>query len=82
MTTLKEFDAMLARADWHYQYSDDPTAYRAGRDGIERLARISEQSPEHLSLMRAHSACAYSPIPQEQARVIRDATRRELGVLE
>ena len=78
MTTLAEFDALLARADWHYQRSDDPTEYRRGRASMDALGRIDSESPQHLALLKAWSDYAYSPIHEEQARVIRDATRREL----
>lgn len=81
MTTLAEYDALLARVDWHYQRSDDPTEYRRGQAAMDALGRICDESPEHLALFTAWSNYAHSPIPMDQARVIRDATRRELGVL-
>jgi hypothetical protein len=78
MTTLAEFDALLSRCDWHYQRSDDPTEYRRGEASMDALGRINSESPAHLALFTAWSNYAHSPIPEEQARVIRDATRREL----
>ena len=78
MTTLAEFDALLSRCDWHYQRSDDPTEYRRGKASMDALGRINSESPAHLALFTAWSNYAYSPIPEEQARVIRDASRREL----
>lgn len=81
MTSLAEYDALLARVDWHYQRSDDPTEYRRGKATMDALGRICDESPEHLALLTAWSNYAHSPIPMDQARVIRDATRRELGVL-
>jgi hypothetical protein len=78
MTTLAEFDALLCRCDWHYQRSDDPMAYRRGAASMAALGRIDSESPAHLALLTAWSNYAYSPIPEEQARVIRDASRREL----
>ncbi len=81
MTTLAEYDALLSRVDWHYQRSDDPTEFRRGQAAMDALGRICDESPEHLALLTAWSNYAHSPIPMDQARVIRDATRRELGVL-
>lgn len=78
MTTLAEFDASLARCDWHYQRSDDPTEYRRGAASMDALWRVTSESPAHLALFNAWSSFAHSPIPAEQARFIRDATRREL----
>lgn len=78
MTTLAEFDALLARADWHYRHADDPMAYRRGAASMAALWAIERESPAHLALLTAWSNYAYSPIPEEQARVIRDASRREL----
>ena len=75
MTTLAEFDALLARADWHYQRSDDPTMYRRGAASMTALWAIERESPEHLSLLRAWHACAHSDLPLEEACAIRDAAR-------
>lgn len=81
MTTLAEFDAQLARADFHYQHSDDPGEYRRGAAGMDQLRIIALRSAEHQALLSAWMSFAHSPIPVDQARVILDATRRALGVL-
>ena len=78
---IVEYDALLSAADWHYHRSDDPTEYRRGKASMAALGRIDEESPEHLALLTAWRNCAHSPLPRDQARFIRDATRRELGVL-
>jgi hypothetical protein len=77
MTTLKDFDNLLARADWHFQRSDDPTVYRSGVASMAALCAIERESAAHAALLTAWSNYAHSPIPEEQARMIRDATRRE-----
>ncbi|CAB5194997.1 hypothetical protein UFOVP168_41 [uncultured Caudovirales phage] len=78
MTSLADFDALLARADWHYQRADDPMAYRRGAASMAALGRIDSESPAHLALLKAWSNYAYSTMPEEQARATRDAARREL----
>ncbi len=78
MTTLAEFDALLARIDWHYQRSDDPTVYRRGAESTAALGPIERESPEHLSLIRAWRDCAYSELPRPDARAVRDRARREV----
>lgn len=81
MTTLAEFDAQLARADFHYQHSDDPAEYRRGVAAMHQLGLISLLSAEHQALLTAWANFSHSPIPVDQARIILDATRRALGVL-
>jgi len=39
----QEFLQRLRYADWHYGRSDDPRAYREGRDGIAELQRIANE---------------------------------------
>lgn len=81
MTTLVEYDALLSRADFHYQHSDDPGEYRRGAAAMFQLGLIALLSAEHGALLTAWTSFAHSPIPVDQARVILDATRRALGVL-
>lgn len=48
--TLNEYYVLLANHDWFYQFSDDDRAFRAGRDGFNKLKTIAFESPEHQKL--------------------------------
>lgn len=36
---LSDYEKLLAKHDWFYQYSDDSRVYRAGRTAFETLCR-------------------------------------------
>lgn len=38
--TVAEYRAALASHDWHFERSDDPSAYRAGRDSYEHILHL------------------------------------------
>lgn len=38
--TVAEYREALAAHDWYYHQSDDPTAYRAGRDSFEHILHL------------------------------------------
>lgn len=54
--TPKEFHRQCAQHDWHHGYSDDPGAYRAGRDNADRLASITHAQPELAPILKAWQA--------------------------
>ena len=43
-TTPKEFYELLERHDWWYEQSDDPNAYRKGRNERHRLQAIAQEN--------------------------------------
>lgn len=50
-TDLREFWDSLREVDWFYEMSDDPRAYRRGRESVERArARARELGPAGLEL--------------------------------
>ena len=58
--TLKEFYTILARHDWYYMYSDDPSYYRAGEASSKRLQAIAQNSQAHKDLLNAWSKHMFS----------------------
>lgn len=53
MIDARKFWTMCRLHDWHYMMSDDPEVYRDGRDALNRLIELSEQSPEHTAIFAA-----------------------------
>lgn len=51
--TPAEYLAMLESYDWHYRYSDDVKASRAGRASYTQLTAIAESSEALTALFRA-----------------------------
>lgn len=54
--TPREFWTACRIHDWHYMYSDDPGAYRAGREERERLMAVANAGPEFKDIMAAWHA--------------------------
>ncbi len=54
--TPREFWTACRLHDWHYMYSDDPGAYRAGREERERLMAVANSGPEFKDIMAAWHA--------------------------
>lgn len=50
MISLNQYWKMLRAHDWHYDFSDDISAYRKGRNSENMLAHISWNSKEHQKL--------------------------------
>jgi hypothetical protein len=53
---LKEFDALLARHDWFYAFSDDHRVWSSGKATSEKLQHIAESSPAHKHLYQLWSS--------------------------
>jgi len=65
----KLFHQMAAQHDWSYERSDDPGAYRAGRDNADRLASLTHAQPELVPILKAWQAhvAGDGPKPVEPA---------------
>lgn len=66
--TLEEFDKLLASHDWGYEYSDDMRVWERGRANQNKLRRMADESPDHLSLF-----AAWSHGDREKRAVVRSA---------
>jgi hypothetical protein len=65
----QEFHRMCAAHDWNHEYSDDPGAYRAGRDSAARLLGVARSQPELAPILKRwqEHVVAGGPRPQEPA---------------
>jgi hypothetical protein len=43
MTTLQALEQKLKAHDWYYDYSDDGSVYRRGRDQSDEIHKLSRQ---------------------------------------
>lgn len=43
MTTLIDLEQKLKAHDWYYDYSDDGSVYRKGRDQSDEIHKLSRQ---------------------------------------
>jgi hypothetical protein len=43
MTTLQALEQKLKAHDWYYDYSDDGSVYRRGRDQSDEINKLSRQ---------------------------------------
>lgn len=50
--SANEFWDLLRKHDWHYQYSDDYSVWRAGSDERDYLRRVAMQSDTHTDFFR------------------------------
>lgn len=50
---LDEFYDQLAVHDWHYVRTEDPTAFKKGKENADRLRALCDTSPEHRQLYLA-----------------------------
>ena len=50
--SLQSYYDRLAAADWSYEFSDDPSAYRKGRDQIAQLCSEAGRSEAHMELFK------------------------------
>jgi hypothetical protein len=81
--SLTEFDAMLKRHDWYYQYSDDYSVYRSGKSEQDRLVGIARNSPEHQELMTAWGKFHFTGDPWKTPKFTKemlDEVRANLGI--
>jgi len=53
--------------DWFYTYSDDPRAYRAGKDDRDRLLNLTHERPELAEIFEAWQENKFNagPVPTE-----------------
>lgn len=49
-----DFIQLLKKHDWYYQYSDDPRAYRKGREERFVIERMVSAQPEFVELYHLH----------------------------
>lgn len=47
---LKDYDELLSKHDWYFQFSDDHQVYCRGRDEREDISKISKLSDQHAKL--------------------------------
>lgn len=47
LPTLHAFWHLLDNADWHYEMSDDPSCWRAGRDQFVTIGALARLGGEH-----------------------------------
>jgi hypothetical protein len=81
---LKEFDALLARHDWHYDYSDDHRVWSRGSESNSKIMSAMRLSDNHKALYDAWVGSIFedyktrkTPLTREQ----RNEIRKSLGVL-
>lgn len=46
--TYREYFQMLEDHDWYYTFSDDASAYKAGKENLELLERIAHDSKSNI----------------------------------
>lgn len=65
LTALRtQFIAALRAQDWDYEYSDDYTAYQAGKAGMDQLHRMVDQLPDGVQLWNAYAPVGRKiPVP-------------------
>lgn len=51
--TTEEFQIELQNHDWHYEMSDDPKYYHAGKYNEHRLKSIADKNPELKAMFDA-----------------------------
>lgn len=73
---LKEYDSLLAKHDWYYNYSDDYSVWATGDRNYEHLREISKLSDQHLKLFQAWGRLYFSGEPFETPVFSRDDLNR------
>lgn len=63
-TPLATYYDQLARHDWTYMMSDDPSVYKRGSSSESAIKTTAKQSPEHQALFDAYSAFAWGRGPK------------------
>jgi len=81
---LQEFDTLLARHDWYYNYSDDHRVWHRGEASVQQINSARKLSESHETLYLAYVNSIFEdyktqqvPLTQEQ----RNEIRKSLGVL-
>lgn len=62
-TTLARYWDMLREHDWYWEFSDDPSVARRGREAEARLMAGMRLSPEHKMLWAAWHRHMFSGEP-------------------
>jgi hypothetical protein len=57
---LAAFDKELARHDWFFDYSDDHSVWRRGRDHLDLIHATAKLSPEHNELFAEYARAAFN----------------------
>lgn len=52
--TMETYLALLAQHDWNYEYSDDHTAWKRGRDERKRLEDLRYEFDRDYELWNEH----------------------------
>jgi hypothetical protein len=79
--TLEQFDAFVKRLslhDWHYDYSDDYSVYRAGKTRFEGIARDAGVHPMYRQAYDAWHTYVYGSKGTADARTQRDQRINEI----
>lgn len=65
--TPREYWTACRLHDWFYSYSEDPGAYRAGKDDRERLMSLTQDRPELAAIFKAWQDHKFDtgPVPPE-----------------
>lgn len=61
--TSSAFIALLEAHDWHFDKSDDPSAYAKGRESQKRLLYLCQQQPELFRLYNHADNCILRSLP-------------------
>lgn len=60
--TLQEYEKMLKRHDWHYEYSDDHSVWKRGNEAHKELKRLAEElGGAFLALYRSYFEKHFPP---------------------
>lgn len=60
--TKSEFNRLLLKHDWSYQYSDDARAYDQGQIEAAQIRALTEQDPELRQMLEAFRAGWGTPL--------------------
>jgi hypothetical protein len=81
---LKEFDSLLSRHDWHYDYSDDHRVWSRGSESNIKIMSAMRLSENHKALYDAWVWSIFENYEAKKPRLTREQRneiRKSLGVL-